>query len=177
LLRWSKVRFPRLVLPNGFIERDLVWSAGAECYHVQNLQELLCLHQVSPQPWVMPLVDAGMRWLLAQNLGRFVDRRRGCSALLAVLATYYQRRPSRDLLEHLVEATCQQHAAGVAPPVDLLTCSFPHGIDPGFRSLDPRLVPVGLGDARVLLINPTGTTVNGIPAGKWVIKSSVSESP
>ena len=54
---WRLKRFfPRLVLPRGFIERDLTISVAADDYHITNLKDLLTLYQQVPYPWLRPYI-------------------------------------------------------------------------------------------------------------------------
>ena len=55
---WLRRRYPRIVYPNGFIERDMASSMLADDYHVLNLKDLLLLYSLDPRPWIAkPVVD------------------------------------------------------------------------------------------------------------------------
>jgi hypothetical protein len=53
---WLKRFFPRLVLPQGFIDRDLTLSVGSDQYQIINLKDLLTLYQQEPVPWLRPYI-------------------------------------------------------------------------------------------------------------------------
>jgi hypothetical protein len=50
--RRLKRLFPRLVLPEGFIDRDLTLSAASDHYHNINVKDLLTLYQQRSDPWL-----------------------------------------------------------------------------------------------------------------------------
>jgi hypothetical protein len=54
--RW----LPRLVMPDGFIERDLTLSVRSKKYHILNLKDLLLLYQLTNQDWLRPYIVAGL---------------------------------------------------------------------------------------------------------------------
>jgi hypothetical protein len=52
-------KFPRIVFPGGFIERDLNFSFFSEIYHIINLKDLLILYRREPFPWLYPYIKKG----------------------------------------------------------------------------------------------------------------------
>jgi hypothetical protein len=57
---WSaRRRFPRLVQPEGFIERDLTRSFASDRYHIINTKDLLLLYQQKPLAWLRPFIGNG----------------------------------------------------------------------------------------------------------------------
>jgi hypothetical protein len=68
---WLKRLVPRLVLPQGFIERDLTLSVAADDYHNTNLKDLLTLYQQVPYPWLRPYIKNGFAFErdMIQTLG------------------------------------------------------------------------------------------------------------
>ena len=61
---WPMQRlFPRLVHPNGFIERDLSRSMASHSYHVINIKDLLTLYQQDPLPWLAYFIRGGTTFL------------------------------------------------------------------------------------------------------------------
>ncbi len=63
---WVRRSFPRMVYPNGFIERDMASAMLADDYHVVNLKDLLLLHKACPQPWMDVFIRRG--WDFLQRL-------------------------------------------------------------------------------------------------------------
>lgn len=63
-LYWRARRvYPRIVYPNGFIERDMTSAMLADDYHVLNLKDLLALYEGDPQPWLEPVIQNGVGFL------------------------------------------------------------------------------------------------------------------
>ena len=56
-------RFPRLVHPSGFIERDLSLSRVSDRYMITNIKDLLTLYQQDPLTWLGPYVRNGTAYL------------------------------------------------------------------------------------------------------------------
>jgi hypothetical protein len=55
--------YPRLVYPNGFIERDLTITMAFESYHVINIKDLLTLYKQDPLPWLDYFIREGTTYL------------------------------------------------------------------------------------------------------------------
>ena len=60
--RRLKRLFPRLVFPEGFIDRDLTLSAASDHYHNTNMKDLLTLYQQTPDPWLCDYIKNGFRF-------------------------------------------------------------------------------------------------------------------
>lgn len=60
LLPALKKRFPRLNMPNGFLERDLCHSVLFEYYHLVNLKDLLILYNLAPGQWLRNIIIKSM---------------------------------------------------------------------------------------------------------------------
>jgi len=70
----ARQRYPRMVYPNGFIERDMSSSMLADDYHVLNLKDLLILQYQDPQDWLQPIIDRGLSFLRGMDLRLALDR-------------------------------------------------------------------------------------------------------
>lgn len=62
-------QFPRIVLPGGFIERDLTLSSFYHPYQNVTLKDLLFLYQQHPFPWLCSYIEDGIGQLV-----RFVQK-------------------------------------------------------------------------------------------------------
>jgi D-glucuronyl C5-epimerase-like protein len=51
-----KKLFPRFVMPNGFLERDLTYSVLSVNYHFVNLRDLLMLYEQTREKWIKEIV-------------------------------------------------------------------------------------------------------------------------
>jgi hypothetical protein len=67
-------RYPRLVQPSGFIERDLSLAFASHGYHVLNLKDLLVLYDQTRLNWLVPYIEGGMRYLRGLDWDRWMQR-------------------------------------------------------------------------------------------------------
>jgi hypothetical protein len=65
-----RARFPRLVQPNGLIERDLTLSFVSDRYHIINLKDLLHLYHVRRLPWLAECIRRGVEFTRGLDLTR-----------------------------------------------------------------------------------------------------------
>jgi hypothetical protein len=69
-------RFPRIVFPGGFTERDLTLSFFSHRYHIINLKDLLSLYQLTPTLWLRDYIEQAFgfvsRFLLYTDIKRAV---------------------------------------------------------------------------------------------------------
>lgn len=66
--------FPRIVQPNGFIERDLDISFASDGYHIINLKDLLTLYQQKQLPWLVPYIINGVSLVRKLDLNDALKR-------------------------------------------------------------------------------------------------------
>jgi hypothetical protein len=64
LYGWLKRLFPRLVLPGGFIDRDLTLAVASDHYHNTNLKDLLILYRYERVPWLRAYIKNGFTFSL-----------------------------------------------------------------------------------------------------------------
>lgn len=63
-LYWKLIkRYPRLVYPGGFTERDLSLSMLSARYHVINMKDLLLLYKHDPNEKFVPYIENGIKFL------------------------------------------------------------------------------------------------------------------
>lgn len=76
LFYWAvRSLFPRIVQPNGFIERDIDLSFASDWYHIINLKDLLTLYQQEPLPWLVPCITNGVSLVRQLNLADALERK------------------------------------------------------------------------------------------------------
>ena len=97
-LYWPVQRlFPRMVHPNGFIERDLSLSMASDRYHVTNIKDFLTLYQQDRLPWLANFIREGTSFLIG-----FV-RERGLSRSLKESPYYIEFIDILYLYDKLIE--------------------------------------------------------------------------
>ncbi len=94
---WLKRFFPRFVLPQGFIERDLTLTVAADNYHNTNLKDLLTLYQQAPYPWLRPYIQNGF------TFERDLVRTLGLSRAVENSPYYFEFIDILDLYDRLIE--------------------------------------------------------------------------
>lgn len=60
LLPYLKKKYPRLNMPTGFIERDLLHSFVSDNYHIITLRDMLALYVYHPCQWLKEMITASM---------------------------------------------------------------------------------------------------------------------
>jgi hypothetical protein len=135
---------------------------------VQNVKDLQVLERLVGAAWMRPLIEAGVAWLVERDPAQLVVRHRGATSLLAVLGmelAHADGAPDPRLRAGLELAARRLAAAGIGLPVDLVTCTMGSAAHAALGALDPRLVPVGLPDGGLLVLNPAMVAVEGVPPG------------
>lgn len=56
ILPYLKRKYPRVMMPNGFIERDLTHSRLSDIYHLSTLKDLLILYAYLPSEWLQEAI-------------------------------------------------------------------------------------------------------------------------
>lgn len=75
LIYWLvRSQFPRIVMPNGFIERDLTVSFAPDGYHIINLKDLLTLYKQEPFPWLTQYIQDGVELVRKIDLICVLDK-------------------------------------------------------------------------------------------------------
>jgi len=76
VLKWilpvCKKRWPRLFMPNGFIERDLCATALSGGYHFVTLRDLAVLYAECRQEWLRPFVERALQYSLRTRLAEYL---------------------------------------------------------------------------------------------------------
>ena len=75
-------KFPRIVHPGGFTERDISRVFFSDRYHITNIKDLLTLYQLEPFPWLRSYIENGVAFVR-----KFLDKSDLITAL--TLSPYY----------------------------------------------------------------------------------------
>ena len=63
-LYWKIMRkYPRMVYPSGFIERDLSFSEMSKRYHILNVKDLLSLYKDDPNKVILSYIKGGVAYI------------------------------------------------------------------------------------------------------------------
>jgi len=176
----AKARYPRLVMPNGFIERDLVASSLSQRYNLINLRDLMVHRLVSKETWANGAIDAGLAYLERRCIKRRqVDEPWMYGTLLEVFALDGKRT------DVIVKLANQAYENG-GFPVDLMLAAWTlnrERVSALISSVENGILPIPLrGGEDMLLVNPTAEPLAPfegaapIPAGEYAILA-VKEAP
>ncbi|MFC1783204.1 D-glucuronyl C5-epimerase family protein [Planctomycetota bacterium] len=75
ILPHMKQTFPRLVMPNGFIERDLTHSTLSEFYHFLNIEVILALYNQVGQDWLLPIIEKNIKYSIDSGFYLYLTER------------------------------------------------------------------------------------------------------
>jgi hypothetical protein len=67
-------RYPRLVQPSGFIERDISLAFASHGYLVVNVKDLLVLYDQTRLPWLIPYIEGGLAYLRRLDWAEWLQR-------------------------------------------------------------------------------------------------------
>lgn len=121
ILPYMKNFSPRLAMPNGFIERDLSFSALSDVYHIQNLVDLLVLYRQTGEKWILDLADKGIGYTLETGLARDLAKRDLRAAMFTEVLLMNHLIEDADPAP-LVQFTAFLEKEGIPPPVDAFSC-------------------------------------------------------
>jgi hypothetical protein len=77
-----KVRHPRLIMPDGFAERDLTVSLLSNSYHLVNMAHLLHIYRDVPEPWLKDIVEKCMRFTVRSSMVHLFGKRNPRAAFI-----------------------------------------------------------------------------------------------
>jgi hypothetical protein len=124
LLPFLKKKFPRIVMPNGFIERDLSHSMLSSAYHFRNLEDILILYNLTKADWLLKIITKSVKYSVESGLASYVvDRQVGTMQFLDVLILY-SGIINQDYLPLLPRYLARFQKANLALPVNILSDPF-----------------------------------------------------
>jgi hypothetical protein len=86
---------PRLVFPNGYLDRDLGRTMLADEYHIVNLKELIGFYRVEPRQWIRPVIDQAYTFAASLDFSRALERHPIWVEWSDVVAVWGSRGPVR----------------------------------------------------------------------------------
>ncbi|HDL01653.1 MAG TPA: hypothetical protein ENH23_05405, partial [candidate division Zixibacteria bacterium] len=163
-----QMMFPRLSMPNGFIERDLCDTALSDFYHMQNVKDLLILFQQKEENWIMTEVDRGISYCLETNVvDRLIARDDESIAILVEVLMMYCAISSKMNIETLIKIFFILYDKGYMLSTDIFAYNLvtPDHCSIDIRSDNPSIIPFNISKRHtnsrsVLLVNPLYTDEN-----------------
>jgi len=158
LLPFLKKRFPRLLMPNGFIERDLSHSTLSDFYHFRNLEDILILYNLTRADWLLCIVTKSLRYSVDSRLAACVIDRDPKAILFLDTLVLYSAIADPSYLPLLPQYLADFQKSNSATPVNIL--SDPFITDPSAPLYVDNenivvLVPASGQNFKAILVNPT----------------------
>jgi hypothetical protein len=148
ILVYSKLLYPRLVMPNGYIDRHLSLIGFSYNYHFVNLWDLVRIYRYRPEPWIRKVIDQGISYTLRSNLSKysFQNKFHNLELVGEIFQVYAAITPNfeRSLL------------AAILIRLKQIEC----GVTPGLLGFDWRAVPPELQVHNIKIPDPDVELVN-----------------
>ena len=113
--------FPWIVMPNGFLERDLSYSVLSENYHILNIKEMLMLYYYERDKWLETIITRSINYTIDSGYVRsFAERDLRASKFLEVILMY-AAFIDEEYFKYLAEYIRFFKNYGIAMSVDALS--------------------------------------------------------
>jgi hypothetical protein len=94
-----KVRHPRIVMPNGFTERDITASLLMNDYHLVNMRDLLYVYRDVPEQWLCDIIEKCMRYTVQSSVVHNFSRHNPKAAMILDILILYTSMFGEKYLE------------------------------------------------------------------------------
>ena len=158
LLPFLKKTFPRLVMPNGFIERDLSYSALSDFYHFRNIEDILMLYNQTRADWLGEIIKKSVKYSVDSGLANYVFGRDPKAMLFLDIILLYSGIINQDYLPLLPPYLARFQKANLALPVNILSDPFITDTSLPLRVDNEKvivLVPAAEKKLKAILVNTT----------------------
>jgi hypothetical protein len=158
LLPFLKKRFPRLLMPNGFIERDLSYSTLSTVYHFLNIEDILMLYHLTRADWLRNIITRSVKYSVDSGLASCLVERQVESMLFCDILLIYTGIINQNYIHLLPPYLAHFQKANLALPVNILSDPFITDTSLPLRVDNERvivLVPAAGKNIKAILINPT----------------------
>jgi len=146
LLGFLKKKFPRIVMPNGFIERDLSHSSLSDIYHFLNIQAMLILYSRTKTDWLLKQIKKSVKYSTATGLADYVFNREPKAMLFLDILLLYSGTINQDYLPLLPRYLARFQQANSALPVNILSDPF----------ITDASLPLRVDNEKVIILVPAG---------------------
>ncbi|HIJ69988.1 MAG TPA: hypothetical protein HPP87_01340 [Planctomycetes bacterium] len=158
LLPFLKKKFPRLVIPNGFIERDLTYSALSDFYHFRNLEDILILCKLTRADWLRKIITKSVKYTVDSGLADYVLRREPKAILFLDILILYSDIVDQQYLPLLPWFLSRFQKENSAVPVNILADPFITNTSLTLRIDNEDVIisaPAAGENIKAFIINPT----------------------
>ena len=158
LLPFLKKRFPRLLMPNGFIERDLSYSTLSSVYHFLNIEDILILYHLTRADWLLNVITKSVKYSVDSGLASCLVERQLEAMLFCDILLLYAGIINQNYIHLLPTYLARFQRANSALPVNILSDPFITDTSLPLRVDNEKvivLIPAAGKNIKAILINPT----------------------
>ena len=158
LLPFLKKKSPRLLMPNGFIERDLSHSALSDFYHFRNLEDILILYNLTKADWLLNIITKSIKYTVHSRFADYVLSREPKAILFLDIILLYSDMVDDGYLHLLPKYLARFQKANSAVPVNILSDPFiTNTSSPLYLDNENVIItaPAAAKKLKAVLINPT----------------------
>ena len=158
LLPFLKKKFPRIVMPNGFIERDLSHSSLSDFYHFLNIQAMLTLYSRTKTDWLLKQIKKSVEYSAGTCLADYVFGRDPKAMLFLDILLLYSGIINQNYIHLLPTYLARFQKANSALPVNILSDPFITDTSLPLRVDNEKvivLVPAAGKKLKAILVNTT----------------------
>jgi len=159
LLPFLKKKSPRLLMPNGFIERDLSHSVLSDFYHFRNLEDILILYNLTKADWLLNIITKSVKYTVHSRFADYVLSREPKAILFLDIILLYSDMVDEQYLHLLPKYLARFQKANSAVPVNILSDPFiTNTSSPLYLDNENVIItaPAGAKKLKAVMINPTG---------------------
>jgi hypothetical protein len=158
ILPLLKKSFPRLVMPNGFIERDLSHSALSDFYHFRNLEDILILYKLTRADWLREIITKSVKYTVDSSLADYVISNEPKAILFLDILILYSVIVDERYLPLLPWFLSRFQKEKFALPVNILADPFITNTSLALRIDNEAVItiaPAAGEKLKALIVNPT----------------------
>jgi len=145
-------------MPNGFIERDLSYSALSDFYHFRNIEDILMLYNQTRADWLGEIIKKSVKYSVDSGLAKHVFAREPKAMLFLDILLLYSGIINQDYLPLLPPYLARFQKANLALPVNILSDPFITDTSLPLRVDNEKvivLVPAAGKKLKAILVNTT----------------------
>jgi len=158
ILPHLKKFFPRLSMPNGFIERDLSATCLSDFYHHLNIKDMLILYGRIPADWLREIIDKSISYTVDCSHVTYLTMLGARSVLFLDILLLYTGLVDDKYLRFLPEYISVFRKAGLCVSVDILSNPFVAGRACSLQVDNNNIVvltPAGRSGIFAIIVNAT----------------------
>jgi len=157
ILPYMKRKYPRLVMPNGFIERDLTFSYFSNPYYLVNIEVLLSLYGQTGADWLTPILRKAIKQILHSGTVKIMADHDLRATLFLEILFLYGVLVEEKYLQYLPEYISYFEQRGMATPVCMLSNPLMAETSTVISWDNPNIIvlrPVARSGIYALIVNP-----------------------